>query len=201
MGTHDRWILDVVETWLDGYWMIRETGIIDVGRLDALLVPVSQMAHCMRKLRGHFWDRIRLVGIEIKTSRADFQSGLRKCQYDRYNEKVSGLYIATLRGVCKTKEIPQGVGHLVLFKQKERRWRCVCKRHPSYADVEIDADVPWRLLFEYRTQVSEQECEHYAKVRDIRRRIGDIAASRIFAPIRAIDEAVKREFSDDRDEG
>ena len=119
-------ILDAIDRDYGGHYMIiRETSILCniSGRMDALLVPWSSKADCMLRNTGEwFWDRPRLIAIEVKVNRADFLKGLREGQYERYDNQVSGLYLAVPRPddpvkkyreqdrVCKLREIPKGVG-------------------------------------------------------------------------------------------
>ncbi len=126
-------ILDAIDDAYGGhYMMIRETGILceadpanakGIGRMDALLVPWSSQADCMlQNTDKWFWDRPRLIAIEVKVNRADFLKGLREGQYERYANQVSGLYLAVPRPdhpvrkyreqdrVCKLKEVPKSVG-------------------------------------------------------------------------------------------
>jgi len=156
-------ILEAVDKAYGGaYMMIRETGIVcNGGRMDALLVPWSPVAHSMQKLTDRwFWERPRLIGVEVKVTRADFLKGLKSGQYERYDSLVSGLYLAVPRGdhpvpkfrqkVCKLAEVPKGVGLLTVSQKYPHA--CRCARNPKLADVTFPADVPWRLLFEARRQ-------------------------------------------------
>ena len=153
------WFLDVVEKWAEGYWVIRETGIATPGnRLDALLVPISQNAHCMKSLRGPFWKRPRIVGVEVKTSRNDFQRGLKTGQYEKYDEAVTGLYLVVPKGdqVCKMKEVPKNLGFIEVDNSRHRSaWTLACKRHPKYGNTEgLSAEIPWRLMFRLREEMN-----------------------------------------------
>ncbi|MCE5277174.1 MAG: hypothetical protein ABFD92_16725 [Planctomycetaceae bacterium] len=177
------WMLDAIERWAEGYWLVRETGIVDVeGRLDGLLVPTSGEAHCMKHQGGWFWDRIRLVGVECKCSRPDFLRGLREGQFQRYAASLSGLYIATSVGVCSPSEIPPGTGHLE-YRNTTGGPRCVCRRHPVYQDRCWTADVPWRLLFDLRQkQIHDLRAEH-ARYDKALEAITNAAKGMVFRPL------------------
>jgi hypothetical protein len=152
-----QWFLDVLEEWAEGYWMIRESGIATPKmRLDALLVPVSQDAHCMKKIRGKFWKRPRLVGMEIKLSRNDFQRGLKKDQFAKYDSMVTGLYIVVPEGgsVCKMSEVPARFGFIEVNNHGHRGgWTLRCRRHPHYVDPDFSIEIPWRLMFQVREEM------------------------------------------------
>jgi len=191
------WVLDAVERWADGYWLIRETGIGVVGRLDGLLVPVSRAAHCMKRLKEPLWKRPRLVGVEVKTSRADFQRGLKNQQYERYAESVSGLYVATLVDVCRTSELPDGVGHLLLNNRRgvHSTRGLICKRHPHYNESRVDAETAWQLLFVAKEQFIAETHKRNRRQAEVIERIGANAAGRIFKPLRQIEQAIEAEFA------
>lgn len=101
-------VLDGVETWSfsSGAFLLRETGVIRDGRLDGLLFPTSWDAN----LPAGLW------GVEVKVSRSDFQRGLREGQFEKYSKQITGLYLATGHDVCKTSEVPKGVGHLIVTR-------------------------------------------------------------------------------------
>lgn len=145
-------VLDAIDEWARGMVVVREFEGIDghIGRLDAVLIPVLPIADCMqcakRPDRMPFWDRPCIIGVEVKVTRADFLCGLRKGQYERYQSGVSGLYVAAPVDVCKTTELPSGVGRFVP-KLVNGAVRVSCKRHPQYKDVTYDPSVPWRLMF------------------------------------------------------
>jgi len=187
------WVLDAVEAWVDGYSMLRETGALfeDSSRIDALLVPVSREAHCMKDSDKSFFERPRFVGIEVKVSRSDFLAGVRKGQFEKYQAKVSGLYVAVTKDVCKTSELPDGVGHIIcLEKPKSRFMSCVCKRHPKYSDVDTSPDLPWRCLFRLAEQYQRQVAEHEQEFKRAIKAIGQEAAGSIFANIEKMTEAL-----------
>lgn len=162
-----KWYLEVVEAWAEGYWMIQETGIVTPRRrLDALLVPVTGEARCMKRFRGSFWKRVRLLGVEVKISRQDFLKGLKSGQFDHYDKHVSGLYVVVPmdENVGKMSELPPNVGFIEIEKSGPRaKWICHCRRHPKFKDIEFTYDVPWRLLFQIRE-------EYQQAVRDLKAR-------------------------------
>ncbi len=184
-------ILDAIDEAYGGhYLMIRETGILCnfSGRMDALLVPWSSQADCMVQNTGTwFWERPRLIAIEVKVKRSDFLKGLRDGQYERYANQVSGLYIAVPRPdhpvkrfreqdrVCKLKEIPKGVGLITV----KRFGKAHCARRPKLADVQFEPDVPWRLLFAARQHLWEEWRKRHIADMEIDERIGKAVARAI----------------------
>ncbi len=189
-------ILDAIDKDYGGhYMMIRETSILCdfSGRMDALLVPWSSGADCMLRNTGEwFWDRPRLIAIEVKVNRADFLKGLREGQYERYTNQVSGLFLAVPRPdhpmkryrdeerVCKLKEVPRGVGLITV----ERYGTGIhCARRPILKDVEFERDVPWRLLFAAREYLGNERREHWAAEEKMNKRIGR-AVARAVAKLR-----------------
>lgn len=186
-------MLDAVERWATGYWLIRETGIVDVGgRLDGLLVPMNRDASCMESSRRvgvpqklRFFARPVLLGVEVKVTRADFLRGLREGQYDRYAEKLGGLYVAVPRGACRVAELPDGVGLLVAGRDFcDPRFTVVCRRNPTLRYVEMGQETFWRLLFtrdeEHCATLRRAEARVEALARKIGRGVGN-AVSRMFA--------------------
>lgn len=174
-------VLDAIDTWARGMVVIREFEGLgqSVGRLDAVLIPVSPVADCMQGSKWPhtqhiygdititrdkpFWDRPCVIGIEVKVSRSDFLAGQRNGQYERYQAGVSGLYVAAPANVCKTTELPNGVGRLMV-KATHGRVSVTCKRHPKYKDVELDPSVPWRLMFRlYRKHVHDLRDARYGR--------------------------------------
>lgn len=193
MSLQSDWILDAVEYWAAGYSMLRETGAFcrDASRMDAILVPVSREAHCMLDSKLPFFERPRFVGIEVKISRSDYLAGVRKGQLEKYQGFVSGLYLASYRDVCRTSELPDGVGHIICLKKPKGRFMsCVCKRHPKYSDVDTPPDVPWRCLFRLAEQYQRQVAEHEQEFKRAIKAIGQEAAGSIFANIEKMTEAL-----------
>ena len=200
-------VLNAVDRWLDGYWMIREKSIIpEAGRFDAVLVPVTPMAHCMRTAQDKnpgtvtapysFWERPRLIGVEVKTSRADFLAGKNRGQFEQYGEHLSGLYIATPKGICERKELPAECGWLVTHYHGNRQRKkpiCVCVRHPKYKDVAISVKVAWRLIFELRKEFVKARHARDINLHNAKEKLGHVVAMRIFAPIAKIAESIEQE--------
>lgn len=169
--------LDAVERWAQSCYLLRETAALRCGRLDGLLVPVR-------------WDapiKAGLTALEVKQTREDFLRGLRTNQYERYQNKVNALYIVTPYHVCKTTEIPDGVGHLVVGTRRcglpGRREMlrdmlpCVCRRHAKWREAEIDQATLWRVVFDLFDQFERKKHEEYRKRRERR----DEVAERLFS--------------------
>lgn len=188
-----RWTLDAVENWATGaYWMERETGIVleGSGRLDAVLVPISHDASAFKTkyARG---NSLGLLGIEVKLSRADFLAGMRRGQFESYRDDpgIVGLFVVTPRGICKTAELPGGVGHLVVNeKERPSLWTAVCKRNPIIADRPTPPSVLWRLIFRMRWKYS---CWAWKEKRDHAQRLEKVGYSigtRVHSLVKRIDK-------------
>jgi len=140
-------ILDAVEQWAyEDYTLFRETqaGVLIGSRIDGLLVPISFKTQRAKPTRwgGPWTDTMRLIGVEVKASRADFLAGLRKGQFERYEKTLGGLYIATEKGQVKTAEVPASCGHLVTWGWR----RCVCRRRPVLREAHLSEASCWQLL-------------------------------------------------------
>lgn len=147
--------LDAVQRWATSCYLLRETAaLVGHGRLDGVLVPSR-------------WDApmgARLAGIEVKLSRGDFLRGLRSKQFEKYAGQVSGLYIVATVDACKTREIPDAFGHLVVgLRSGEGGAVCVCRRHPQWAPVALDEGTMWAILFDLcdqnKREVEAQKAE------------------------------------------
>lgn len=199
MGFKQDIALNAIERWAYGYHLFRETGAIDTSfRLDGLLVPTGPDAYCMGQVGEAFFDRPRLVGVEVKASRSDFLRGLNGGQFEKYDDALAGLYIATFDDVCKASEIPPGVGHLKIFqKQAGHRveWRCACRRHPALSDTRPSAETAWRLLFKIQESHREKLWEMDLQYRQKLDRIGSEASSKVFAALSAIQKSVEADFA------
>lgn len=138
-------ILDQVEAWAWPRWMlIRETIAMVAGRIDGLLIPCSfeTLAPSDREQKSLEWtQRMNILGVEVKASKADFLAGLRRDQFAGYAKDLSGLFIAT-NGDVRTKEIPRPFGHL-----RASFYRCVCPRMPQIArHAPMTEDLCWRTV-------------------------------------------------------
>lgn len=196
MGCYfSRNVLDAVERWADKYWLLRETACFVDGRIDGLLIPTAYDAHCIKKSRGHYASGVRVCGVEVKVNRSDFLKGKKSGQFTRYAKSLAGLYIATPYELCKTSEIPDDCGHLVVTNRLSGTggglgFTCVCKRHPKYRDVQFDHRQMWELFFRFRDHSVQREYELKSQYREKLDRIGDIAGKKVFAAIREIEKSV-----------
>ena len=194
-----RWVLDAVEEWATGCRLVRETeiGMGPGCRIDGLLVPVGHRAFCMQAPFGRcepassraFFDRPRLIGVEVKVDRSDFLNGLKRVQFTTYRDdsQLAGLYVATPKGLIRTKELPDGVGHLVIReappRNRRRQFTAVCRRRPELSDVTPDAETAWRLLFKLTEASQRHVVEANTRVRDIETRMGHILGKRIMGAV------------------
>lgn len=184
--------LDAIDRWASGWWMTREFTYRGAGRVDGLLVPVGAHAHCMKKLVGErFFNRMRLVAVEVKISRSDLQHGLKNGQFDRYAEAFAGLLVVTPAGMCKTSELPDGVGHIVVRgTNAPERFIASCKRWPKYSEVEMSADLPWRLLFKLFEEFEARKWQDKMKHGDLLHGLGVIAGQQIWRQLKEIEKQV-----------
>lgn len=194
-------ILNAIEEWDDRYWLLRETGCFVEGRVDGLLIPTRFDAHCLKKGKGHWTERMVVCGIEVKASRQDFIRGKKSGQFDRYAKTLSGLYVATFRDTCRTSEIPSHCGHLVYTHEVRRtaaghrQGIVVCKRHPKYKRVEFTQEQMWDLFISYVGYARTQEQKERQRVHRVFERMGARAAGEVFATLREMRKAVEQEVS------
>lgn len=202
-------VLDGVERWgrSMGMRLVREIKIDVSNRVDGILVPVSIDAPIMNDRGVYFWDRGGLIGVEVKVTRSDFLAGLRRGQFDRYDERMAGLYVAAPRGVVKMSELQPNIGLLLVHKKvmykpevkgvKRRSMKdrlfgssnqeiAVCKRHPTYVRKKVDAELLWRVLFRVMREEREEFLSLKAEYKDMVSRVGDVASRRVFSIIRQI---------------
>lgn len=186
LGSGD--VLDAVERWAHGALLIRELEIFGdrpAGRIDGVLVPVRIFnPRVGRAKNGGWWasDR-RIVGIEVKVSRSDFLAGLKKDQYKKYAECVGGLYIATTPGVCKTAEIPDGCGHIIVRRRDyPMESTAVCRRHAKLNDRQLPPEMFWKIL----CRTWEHHLDETRKWEKQRRALADRAGQVVADVIRTV---------------
>lgn len=215
-----KFILNAIEPWASGCYMLRELELLvegeaapatnryeqltqakrdraaqSAGRLDALLVPFNPWdAPWTSKIGGWAYRAARLVGIEVKRSRADFNNGLKRSQFERYGAALAALYIATPHGLVKSSEIPPQFGHLVIYEggsdhsQGQSRYRCVCKRHAKFEDKQPAPEMFWKLLHAITKDCEFSKRELREKWERARREIGRRAGAMIAAALGAGEE-------------
>lgn len=213
-----KFILNAVEPWASGCYMLREIELLaegeapppqnryeemtaakrdraaqSVGRLDALLVPFNPWeAPWTSKIGGWAYRAARLVGIEVKRSRSDFINGLKKAQFERYGAALAALYIATPHGMVKTSEVPPQFGHLVIYSggsdHEQSRLRCVCKRHAKFEDRQPAPEMFWKLLHAITKDCETSKRELRQKWERARKEIGRRAGAMIAAALGANEE-------------
>ena len=203
---HAATALDAVERWADGCMLLREIGLVENGRIDGALVPLSIDSpgvknNPMRKTGRPFWDRMGLLGVEVKLHRSDFLRGLKEKQFERYAPSFIGLYICTTLDVCKPSEIPREYGHLVVTWSDEterdsykRIPVCVCKRHPQFKAVELDHETMWRVLWRSGEEMRKRAAEAEAKYARATARVGSLASEYIFGAVKALEKRAEREL-------
>jgi len=158
-------MLNAVEAWAEGAILIREIGLKQLQRLDGVLVPYNLKAHVMEKFtKEKFFNRCGLVGLEVKRSRSDFLAGIKKGQFEKYNEYLMGLYLVTFPDICKRSEVPDNVGLIhIMRKRHTDEPIAFCKKHPIYKHVEYTQEMMWRIMFRYFQQFSEKLRDSKAK--------------------------------------
>ena len=182
-------ILDTVESWADGALLFREIGLVPNGRIDGVLVPVrygkwiqSTVSRCPE--RAPFFQRLGLVALEVKISRADFLRGMKEGQFERYAEHFAGLYVVTTLNVCKTSEIPKGIGHLIVSRNSGGNL-IACKRHPKWnSDARLTEDQMWRLIWRIFDIADQEKRERLQKQNRFDDRIGRMIAELVIGPVR-----------------
>jgi len=164
---------------------VRETIIAVHGRIDGVLVPTWFDAPVARGQRGGWTDKLGLLGVEVKASRADFLRGLREGQFERYDRTLAGLYVATSRAV-RTSEVPAGIGHLVCYQTPSGGGsdvRCVCRRHVTVREWEMDTHTMWRLVFFAVKRARTAEIAARQRCRNTIEKIGRIAERQVVAAL------------------
>jgi len=174
-----------------GYEAVSEIEGIADGRLDLLLVPMSMDAPIFKKLidQGHWTNRLGLVGVEIKISKADFQKGLSE-QFERYGKSLSGLYIAGPPHIVVAAQVPRKFGVLAIgHGLHEQGWRVACRRHPEFKPCPASVQDLWRVMWKIkaihqdRLRKIEEEKEEF--LAEFREKAGKIIG-------RAVTEAMKK---------
>lgn len=168
--------LDAVERWAFGCILLRETGALRNGRMDGLLI------------RTHFESVIAkngLFAVEVKLSRADFQKGLTTGQYDRYLKDTNGLYLVTGVEVCKTAEVPRGMGHLIVSHRGDEL-QCICRRHATFHTREpLRESLLWRILVDCGDQFLKREQKMRWQTTKVVEQIKAVAGRKIAAMVEA----------------
>ncbi len=171
-------VLDAVEQWASGCYLLRETAAIREGRIDGLLVPTHWDALCPTGF----------LGIEVKVHRSDFLRGLNSGQFTRYTEQTNGLYLATVKGVCKSAEVPPGVGHLIATRRAGYGLVCVCRRHPVIQNRQFDEKMVWRVIFDLFDQFRRQDRERVEQLRQERERVNEHVLSAVCKAVSNIEQ-------------
>ena len=179
-----------VELWADGYVLLHEIGAVTKGRLDGLLVPVGFGASMMKRTGPKSWNRPGLIGVEIKLTRGDFLRGLKSGQYERYDSELSGLYVATSLSVCRTTEIPDGIGHLVVGLRDGPV--CLCKRHPVFKEIAFGDERLWRVIFAMYETLKANRIREESETAAVLQRVGTLAGRRIFAALSEAEAQIRR---------
>lgn len=212
-------VLSAVERWASSTCMIREIELLGhappaekgynqshrdrmaqaFGRLDALLIPYKPW-ECpwSKKVGGWIWRQAKLVGVEVKVSRSDFNAGLKKGQYERYGDNLAGLYVATPAGLIKTAELPKGVGHLVVRERHSNRdsgrtfrpheYVATCRRHPTFTDHQPPPEMFWKIIAGVVASVQEDGRDAAGRLRRGRHAAGEVAKEIISAAMRAAED-------------
>lgn len=144
-------MLKAVREWLPGMFMLEECKALfhsnpwkQGGRIDAVLIPLTQYSPSYKQIG--FSQGI--TGIECKRTRSDFLAGTKRGQFELYDKQLSGLYICTTHKICKSSEIKKEYSHLVIiWKRKENKYVCICRRHPQFKKVELNQQQVYRILW------------------------------------------------------
>lgn len=88
------------------------------------------------------YTRFNLDIYEVKVSRSDFLSDIKKGKYKRYLPHCNRLYFAVLDGVADKTEIPEDIG---LIKRTEKGWSTI--KAAKKREVEFDKRILMSLAF------------------------------------------------------
>ena len=162
--------------------MIRETSAMTARgtwtsprRMDAILIPIAWRNTAYNNLKF----KQGIIGLEVKVTRQDFLNGLKSGQYEKYDKEVCGMYLVASKRVCKTSEIPDGMGHLLVGHRPGYGNVCICKRRPKWKEVELRQESMWRIIFTMTSYLRDKRREEWEKMYEIEQKIGDIAGNLI----------------------
>lgn len=203
-------VLAEVEGWASGTTLLTEFPLDDgTSRVDGVLVIDGiDSAHKFGPTGAEFWaGRHGFIGVEVKVTRADFAKGLATGQFERYDSSLNGLIVATARGVCKTSEIPKGIGHIEVFRvdvgnaprgMGHQRIGIVCRRMPTWTHRDIDSVRMWRVVVRMAQEYRRRLAQERRRTDELAGRIGrDVGAKAHSAVEKAIREAIKQQASED----
>lgn len=172
--------LDAVQKWAQKMILIRETSAIfndaaykQGGRIDGLLIPGSWTAPSYKALGF----KQGIVGVEIKLRRADFLRGLAEGQFEKYAERLCALYICTRRRACKTSEIPEEYGHLVVAQRPGYGLVCVCRRAPRWKQCDLTQTTMYKILWAVFNETDRIRKEHLEEAEALHERIKKTGAA------------------------
>lgn len=106
---------------------------------------------------------------EIKKSRSDFLSDIRREKWKGYLQYCNRFYFACESGLCKKEEIPDGVG---LYIKGNKGWVCIKKAKKR--EIEYSYDMLLAMLF-YRQKEDRSElrrcniASHYNIVKELKK--------------------------------
>ena len=199
-------ILDAVKKWAEGYWLLREFDLSPSanGRIDAILVPVQYGASILNSWKRNdpksWWNRHGLVGVEVKTNRADYLRGIRENQFNKYSNVLSGIYLAAPKGIVKTSELPEGVGHLV----ETENWvsgkgvihKVHCARHPQFHQTELPNELLWKIINRQQTELRSLKQEFWKVTKDYKERMGRLAETKFFSMLKTAEQQFVHSLAD-----
>jgi hypothetical protein len=88
------------------------------------------------------YTRFNLDIYEVKVTRSDFLSDIRKEKYKKYLPHCNRLYYAVLDGVAEKNEMPEDIG---LIKRTQKGWSTI--KSAKKRDVEFDKNMLLALAF------------------------------------------------------
>ena len=191
-------VLDGIERWASGYEMLREFGGQDLpGRFDGLLVPTGRDCNQAKQTDRWWWERFGLAVVEVKVERADFLAALKNGQLEKYRDfgAIAGVYLASWRGVAKTSELPEGIGHLIVgwgepnpaLRYRERVPRCVCKRKPEWKATTPTVALMWRIIFALEQKYLDEQHERQKLERKYSEQLHSRLAEKLWKPLRRLE--------------
>jgi hypothetical protein len=178
--------------WGVGLWSVEEIASVCDGRLDLLLVPTSMDAPIFKQLRGHWTERLGLIGVEVKVDKQDFKNGLESKQFDRYAAGLSGLYIAGPPDVVDRKLVPDDYGIIHVGGHRHGKGNppqpIVCRRHAKFEKLELTEEQHWRIIWAMAKSVHRFNREEREERQSLEKRIKEHAGDAIWAALKELED-------------
>ena len=110
------------------------------------------------------YNKFNLDIYEIKTSRSDLMHDIKSKKYEKYLQHSNRLYFATISGIAKKEDIPEGVGLIV---RGEKGWKTV--KPAKKRDISFSNETLLSLAF-YRGRALKPNREYLGKLKTVKNR-------------------------------